>query len=260
MSVSDLYRFSAGSMNDEKYTHLWFKGAKLFIEQLNSFLKYTDYVPNIINISAFENKNSVELGNIFNKYGSDKASGSMYEAGHNYNIIYSYIINELNRDKPLNILEIGMGTNNPSLVSSMGVNGKPGASLYAWQEYLPNANIFGADIDKDILFNKDRIRTHYVDQLDADSFNVMQDAFKVKYDLIIDDGLHAVGANLNTLLFALENVNDDGWIVIEDIATGFIDNYFAVDFILKQNKNYEVNIVKTKRTYIIVVHKLKKHF
>ena len=45
-----------------------------------------------------------------------------------------------------------MGTNNPNLVSTMGSSGRPGASLYAFKEYLPNAIIYGADIDKDILF------------------------------------------------------------------------------------------------------------
>lgn len=253
MSVSDLYRFSASSANDDKYTHLWFKGAKLFIEQLNTFLKYTNYKSNIIDINLFENKNSSELAQVLNKYGSDKASC------HNYNIIYSYIINDLDRYKPLNILEIGMGTNNPSLVSTMGASGAPGASLRAWQDYLPNANIFGADIDMEILFNKERIRTHYVDQLDMSTYNVMQNNFKVKYDMIIDDGLHSIGANLNTLLFALENINDGGWIVIEDIANGLVDNWFPVEFMLKQNTDYEVKIIKTRLSHIFVVHKLKKH-
>ena len=37
------------------------------------------------------------------------------------------------------------------------------------------------------------------------------------YDFNIDDGLHSITANLNTLLFAINHINDNGTIVIEDI-------------------------------------------
>ena len=42
--------------------------------------------------------------------------------------------------------------------------------MRALRDYFPNANIFGADIDKNILFNdQNRIKTFYVDQLDRKS-------------------------------------------------------------------------------------------
>jgi hypothetical protein len=71
----------------------------------------------------------------------------------------------------LKILEIGIGTNNPSLVSTMGIYGTPGASLYSFREYLPNSQIYGADIDTNILFTHDRIKTFYVNQLDYSTYN-----------------------------------------------------------------------------------------
>lgn len=87
----------------------------------------------------------------------------------------------------------------------MGSSARPGASLYAFKEYLPNANIYGCDIDKDILFENEGIKTCFVDQLDSTTFENISNSFgKIKYDLIIDDGLHSIGANLNTLLFALK--------------------------------------------------------
>ena len=55
----------------------------------------------------------------------------------------------------------------------MGSTGQPGASLKMWRDYFPNAMIFGADIDKDILFNDQRITTFYVDQLNSDSIKEM---------------------------------------------------------------------------------------
>lgn len=36
-------------------------------------------------------------------------------------------------------------------------------------------------------------------------------------DLIVDDGLHAPNANLAVLVFGLEKLSHDGWLVIEDI-------------------------------------------
>jgi hypothetical protein len=245
--MDQLHLFSAGSANDDSNKHLWVKGASLFIPQINELLQYTNYTFIIHDIEDFQNENSSRLGDILEKHNSDKSTF------HNYNIAYSFIFNELPENS--NILEIGLGTNNPNLVSSMGTNGTPGASLYAFREYFPNANIYGADIDKDILFESDRIKTCFVDQLDINTFNNIQDKFNnIKYDIIIDDGLHSIGANFNTLLFALNNLNKNGWIVIEDIH--IIENWKSIDYILKNNQNYKTYIIKERYSYMYVINKL----
>ena len=41
----------------------------------------------------------------------------------------------------------------------MTLSGSPGASLRVWKDFFSNAKIYGSDIDKDILFNEDRIFT-----------------------------------------------------------------------------------------------------
>lgn len=51
----------------------------------------------------------------------------------------------------------------------MGDYGPSGASLRVLRDYFPNALIVGADIDKSVLFQEARIKTCYVDQLDAES-------------------------------------------------------------------------------------------
>ena len=76
----------------------------------------------------FSNENSHILGKIFKENGSDKSTK------HNYHHIYSYILNDISSEK-LNILEIGIGTNDPTLISSMGSDGRPGASLYSFGIY-----------------------------------------------------------------------------------------------------------------------------
>lgn len=95
------------------------------------------------------------------RHGSDKGKDR-----HNYTTIYSVLFRKL-RGQPLRILELGVGTNNPKFPASMINGGIPGASLRGWRELFPQALVYGADIDRDILFEEDRIKTFYCDQLDS---------------------------------------------------------------------------------------------
>jgi hypothetical protein len=221
-----------------------------YINQLNTIIKCIDntYKLNIINISNYYNNNSDKLGNVLKINHSDKSTS------HDYHYLYYFILNKLNNEN-LNILEIGLGTNDPKLVSTMGSGGRPGASLYAFKEYLPKANIYGADIDKNILFNEDRIKTCFVDQLDLKSFENIKKYFgKIQYDLIIDDGLHSIGANLNTLLFALDNVKLNGWIVIEDIHIP--DNWYTIHYFLSKSNKYNCELIKARNAFLYVINRI----
>jgi hypothetical protein len=101
----------------------------------------------------------------------------------------------------------------------MGKNGTPGASLRGWKNFFINSNIYGADIDKDILFSEDRIETYYCDQLDKDSIkNLFQNELKnIKYDVIIDDAYHIFEANKTFLLNSFEFLKEGGYYIIEDL-------------------------------------------
>jgi len=185
------------------------------------------------------------LGNRFNYYGSDKATF------HDYYKFYGSILQQMGTEKPLNILEIGMGTNNPTLVSSMGTGGSPGASLRVWRDSLPNANIYGADIDRDILFTRRRIQTAFVDQLNYTTFEELHLTFKSpEYDLIIDDGLHSIAANLNTFLFGLRHIKKGGYVVIEDIGDGVhANNWKVVNDILSKDKRWDPHFIMCSNGY-----------
>ena len=250
--------FGAASMNDSEYSQLWVDGAAQFIPRLNQLLGRAGSEFPIVDVTTFQNPSQDDLGRLLEQHMSDKSTT------HNYNILYSHIFDILGRNNPLNVLEVGLGTNNPSLVSSMGQDGRPGASIFAFRDYLPNSTIYGADIDKDILFQSDRIKTAFVDQMNPESFTSMQTDLggSHKYDLIIDDGLHSIGANFNTLLFALDNLNTDGWFVVEDIGAGVGDNWKSIDFIMKTMPGFETFMVKTSggyyyqnTSYMYVVHK-----
>jgi len=250
--IDQLERFSScganGNKNENK--HLWIKGASIILNQFESLIKKVDnnynFTSKIIDIKEFENECSSNLGSIFKKNKTDKSN-------HGYHYLYSFILNELNINNTLNVLEFGLGTNNPNLVSTMGKKGRPGASLFAFREYLPKSNIYGADIDKSILFNEKRIKTCYVDQLDIKTFNNLNKFNIDKYDLIIDDGLHSIGSSFNTLLWALDNININGWIVVEDIA--LIENWNSINYILSKNDNFEIKIIRGSNSYLFCVKK-----
>jgi len=150
------------------------------------------------------------LKTALDRHGSDKA------AGHNYHHLYAAILADRNAIQ--SVFEVGLGTNNQDVVSHMGANGKPGASLRAFRDFLPNAQIYGADVDSRILFEEDRIRTFKVDQTIPATFTQLQPELPTEIDLIIDDGLHAPNANLATLAFGLTRVRKGGWVVVEDIS------------------------------------------
>lgn len=162
-------------------------------------------------LPVLDNENVFDLANAFRKHGSDKATM------HDYHRLYGSILSSKRNDS-INILEIGLGTNNPKIPSNMSVWGKPGASMRAWRDWAPKANIYGADIDKDILFEEPRIKTFWVDQTNPASLSELAARFDIKFDLIIDDGLHEPNANINTIHALLPLLKDDGTLVVEDIT------------------------------------------
>ena len=155
-----------------------------------------------------------ELTNIMARFGSDKGTGH-----HNYTNVYYELLNHL-VDKPgVNVFELGIGTNNPDLPSSMGVNGIPGASLRGWREWFKQANIFAGDIDKDILVNEEKISSFYVDQRSKESIEKLWEQIDEQFDVIIDDGLHEFDANDIFVSNSHHKLKTGGIFIIEDIHT-----------------------------------------
>lgn len=209
--------FAPASGWTEDYAEIMLRGAERFPGALEELGRLHSPVPEPIQLSAFQTDAVVSeaLRERLNHHGSDK---SKY---HSYHLIYGGILAALNVTRDLRILEIGIGSTDPAIISNMGENGVPGASLRAFRDVAKNAHIFGADIDAKILFDEPRIQTAWVDQMKPASFDTMHKKFGVDgYDLIIDDGLHQISANLNTLLFGLAVLNEGGWIAIEDIWNG----------------------------------------
>jgi len=184
------------------------------------------------------------LCNIMTKYGSDKGSY------HNYTTIYYEYFNNISNNN-LNIFEVGLGTNYTDVASSMGPNGKPGASLYGWKEFFPNSNIYGADIDKRILFNDDRIKTYFCDQTNIQSINNLwnnDDLLNLEFDVILDDGLHEFNANLTFFENSFFKLKKGGKYIIEDLFPETVKEFENIkeQLIIKHNiLSFEVlNLVR----------------
>lgn len=230
---------------------LTLKTAKGFLRSLNSLIAESTETRRLTLPTAYDTAlaEATEIGKLFTKHGSDKATQ------HRYDLIYQPIFDELRQRKTLNIMEIGLGTNNTNIVSHMGKKGTPGASLYAYREFFENANIYGADVDKTILFESERIKTAYVDQLEPTTFVSMYNQFgRPPLDLFIEDGLHSVTASINSLTFAIRNINENGYIILEDLYNpGNI--WSTLTIILKALFDFQIVEFKNSGGNVLIIKK-----
>ena len=180
------------------------------------------------NINYFNNNKNI-LSELCEKYGSDKGCLDFNKttlwkwSAHTYSNFYYSLFNHCKENIKL-IFECGIGTNNPKLPSNMTSKGKPGASLRVWRDYFPNAIIYGADVDRNILFDEDRIFTYFVDQLSKETIEKMWQNIRIEnFDIIIDDGLHTAEANINLFLNSFHKLRKDGIYIIEDVHFNNID-------------------------------------
>lgn len=155
------------------------------------------------------------------RHGSDKG-----RSWHNYTAVYASLLDS-RRNQPMRIFELGLGSNNPDLPATMGGTGTPGGSLRGWRELFPRAHIYGADFDRDVLFEKDRIKTYYCDQLDPAAIRDLwsQPELQGGMDVILDDGLHTFEANVSFLDGSLAQLRPGGIYIVEDIVRKSIDDW-----------------------------------
>jgi len=237
---------SAG--NTESLGNLTQNNINQIFPLLSSLISILKIKIDIIPVKKFTNdvhfkKDCKLLRVLFNKYHSDKSKI------HNYHLIYGSLFKKRNKVKK--VLEIGVGTDNEDIVSNMGRHGKPGASLRAFRDFFLNANIYGADIDKEILIKEKRIKSFYVDQTNIKTLKKLFKKIGNNFDLVIDDGLHVSNANINVILSSLQFIKKNGYLIIEDIPfkTGHI--WHVVSIIL--NTKYKTCLIKTKKCFVFII-------
>jgi hypothetical protein len=210
--------------------------------------------------AVFSRRIAGEFDQLSERFGSDKGGISNYSRfswpNHTYSHIYSMFFSH-NREQIRNLLEVGIGTNSPTLKSSMGLNGIPGASLYLWREWFPNSMIVGLDIDENILFSDERIETFYVDQTNASTVTAVLEKFPLNhFDVIIDDGLHTFEANILFFEVAINRMSNSGVYFIEDVRVQDIEkfkDYFAArDFEYYIFSIHRLNETSTDNNVIVI--------
>lgn len=184
-----------------------------------------------IDIKKIDENKRTPLCELMTKYGSDKGNG------HTYTRYYYELFKNI-KEQTLNIFEVGLGTNNVNIPSNMGKNGQPGASLRGWKDFFVNSYIYGADVDKDILFEEPRIKTFYCDQLNPETIKTMWNGINLEFDIIVDDGLHTPEANLTFFKNSWEKLKKTGIFIIEDIFECNIKYY--EEYFQKENIKYQV--------------------
>lgn len=192
------------------------------------------------------------LAGVLKKHQSDKTlNGHPTRRSHNYDEVYEPLLEPL-KDGLIALLEIGIGSIG-SGPSAMGKGVRPGASLRAWKEYFPKGKIYGIDIDPATMFVEHRIETFLGDQLDLKSLQKIANMLG-EIDVVIDDGLHTIGAAWNSYLAFIDQTKS--YYIIEDIKGSQADVYIKRFYGIKYNwEFYHRTGTKKKDNNLIVIHK-----
>jgi hypothetical protein len=146
-----------------------------------------------------------ELIRLFNAAGSDKGSETYWGDGfpHLYALAYRALFAPL-RSERFNFLEIGMGTDAPS--------------LRAWRDFLPSAILYGYDINDFSFFSQRDTHMFQGDQSSrTDIGRFLEAAGMPEFRIIIDDGSHASSHQQISLAALFEQLEPSGVYIIEDL-------------------------------------------
>ena len=237
---------------------------------------YRKYKINNIPPYNFYINDYIESNNKFDKlcakYKTDKGGGKLLNNGkkknyafewhpHNYAQVYEDLFLDI-REKKMNIFEVGIGSNNQNILGNMGAKAVPGASLRVLKNYFPNSLIYGADIDKNILFKTRSIKTFYLDQTKKKDVYKLFKKINKKMDIIIDDGLHSFEANISFFEGSLNFLKKNGFFIIEDVNEFNMSKYY--NYFSKTNLKVNVMNIFNKNFFgrsnnLIIIRNIKRN-
>ena len=101
-----------------------------------------------------------------------------------------------------------------------------GGSLFMWRDFFgPNARIIGVDLNPDAkIWEKDGFEIFIGSQSDE---NFWQDFIKQvgPIDILLDDGGHTFEQQIITTELLLDNIKDNGTLVVEDTHTSYMSGF-----------------------------------
>jgi hypothetical protein len=126
--------------------------------------------------------------------------------------VYDAFLRE-HRDEPLRLLEIGLFN---------------GGSLRMWREYLPNAKLFGLDVDERCLDYELEVpdsMVRLIDQANPTDLELFVEESGGDFDFVLDDGGHTMIQQIVSFEVLFPHVRSGGVYVIEDVGTSYWLNY-----------------------------------
>ena len=151
---------------------------------------------------------------LFEKHLSDKAING-------YSDVYDHFFYPW-KDKYITLLEIGIGTLNPTHSNMLFWEEKypeyrPGASLRAFKEYFPHGLIYGIDVNEDCMISdEERIKTFLMDSTDKITSDDIFGSLS-KFNFIVDDGDHRYETQIKTFENFFGKLRSDGVYILEDL-------------------------------------------
>jgi phospholipid N-methyltransferase len=180
---------------------------------------------NSFNINYFSAKS--ELCEIGKKYDTDKSSQRSNVTNqrhcHPYTLFYNTLFKNY-RNEHLNIAELGI---------------LDGGSLRMWQEYFPNANLYGFEYNLDFInnfkqkFDNSRITLLPVNVNDPDSI-IKAFEGEMLYDIIIEDTTHQFEDQIRVIENVYNKLKPGGIMIIEDIFKRYTESDY-----LNRIKNFD---------------------
>ena len=154
-------------------------------------------------------KNATELCELALTYGSDKCP----QIKHHYTPVYFDLFGK-RRKTVKKVLEIGVGD-----LAHMpdSPNYKVGGNLYMWRDFFPNAQIYGADILPELVFEVGRIKTLKCDQSKKEDLEKLIEQTGRDIDLFIDDASRRPEGQVFTCLTLMPLLKKEVTYVIEDV-------------------------------------------
>ena len=166
-----------------------------------------------------ESRQLIEILERHNINGFDQPGGTDKASEHSYTDVYEHLMAPYKDSESVNLLEIGV---------------QLGGSSLLWQEFLPNANLYLADIHDSRhpsiveKLDRNRARFYLLDAYSDASRNFLFRECPEGFDIIIDDGPHTLESQILCIKNFLPMLRPGGFMIIEDLQ--------AVDWIEHLNK------------------------
>lgn len=153
------------------------------------------------------------------KYGTDKC----LRIGHSYTLVYYELFKD-KIDSTKKVLEVGIGRHrafkNSDVVydKNKKLDYHKGASLKMWRDFFPNAQVYGADVRPDSLFEDERIKTFLCDERKKEDLEKLIKNTGNDIDIFIDDASHRSGDQIFMAKTLLPMLKKDVIYIIEDVT------------------------------------------